>query len=1138
MKFPLIKSSALNQVKLFPFSLLCLMAMFNFSCNKRNGEPRVLVFTKTAGYHHASIADGVVAIQKLGKANHFEVDTTSNAGWFTEDTLKKYSAVIFLSTTGDLLNNKQEIAFQRYMEAGGGFMGIHAAADAEYDWKWYGRLVGGYFLSHPEQQEAVLEVVDNKNDATKHLPKKWKRKDEWYNFKELNKDVHVLIKIDESTYTGGKNGADHPMAWYHEFDGGRAFYTELGHTSASYTDDNYLKHILGGIKYAIGENKKLDYDHVKTLNVPDEDRFSKTDINQGTFFEPTEMAILPDLDILVTQRRGELMKYDHQTKQVKQVGFLNVYHQTHTSGVNAEEGLLGLAADPNYKENHFIYLFYSPADTSVNRLSRFVFENDQLNLKSEKIILQFYSQREICCHTGGSIAFGADDMLFVSTGDNSTPFDQPNQKYANHGYAPLDDRPGFLNYDSRRSAGNTNDLRGKIIRIKMKKDGNYEIPKGNLFAPGQPKTKPEIYVMGDRNPYRISVDKKNGHLYWGEVGPDANNDSLDTRGPRGYDEINQAKKAGNFGWPFFIADNIPYLRYNYATGESGKPYDPEHPVNNSKNNTGLRELPKAQPAFIWYPYGDSQIFPQVGAGGRTAMTGPVYYTEDFSEKLRYPDYYNGKLFIYDWIRGWIKAVTMNQNGDFERMEPFMEKTKFNNPIDMEVGPDGLLYVLEYGSGWFAKNPDAGIARLDYNAGNRPPVVTQLKTDKTSSNLPFLLKANVKASDPENDELTYIWKIGSITKETKEPNLTYTIKTPGEHKLNVEVRDKAGAIAKSETLALYAGNAQPKVDILTGGNKSFYFAGKPINYQIKVTDAEEKFEPENLYVSTDYIEGSDMAGAKLGHQTVSEIITGKNIMLSLDCKSCHKVAETSIGPAFNKVSEKYKNRPDAITYLPAKIKKGGSGVWGENAMPAHPDLSDQDAQKITKWILSLSNTSIKKSSPANGTLNPSPPASKRNGNAVFALTATYTDRGGQGAIPLTSVHTIYFKNSLINARDLKDFNKLEQLNLGNETFLKLPANSGWLRNKQIDFTGIEAIKLEMEGQAAAAEYVVELRIDKADGPKLGEAKLTFNPNQRLMKVIHIKSNNDPKLHDVYILFKTVSVRENARPILKSIQYMPD
>ena len=702
------------QFTLQTIALFCFFLVTLASCSsKRSSKPTILVFYKTGGYYHESIPLGVKAIQALGAKNGFDVDTTTNAGKFAEDSLKKYAAIVFLSSTGEILSGNQEIAVERYMQAGGGFVGIHAATDAEYDWSWYVKMIGASFKSHPANQEATLIINDKNHPSTDSLPATWTRTDEWYNFKNLNPDVKVLISIDEKSYQGGENGDKHPMAWYHNFDGGRVFYTELGHTNESFSEPLYLKHILGGIQYAMGDNTS-DYNKARSVFAPDESQFTKTDLVTGTFFEPTELSVLPNLDVLVVQRRGEILLYNNTSKKMKQAGFLNVYWKTNTPGVNSEEGLLGVKADPDFAKNHFVYMFYSAPDSPVNRLSRFTLENDTILNSSEKIILEFYEQRDICCHTGGSIAFGPNKTLFVSTGDNTTPFDEPNQKYVSHGYAPLDDRPGHYQYDERRSSGNTNDLRGKILRIRVKDDGSYEIPEGNLFPKGTEKARPEIYVMGNRNPYRISVDPKNGNLYWGEVGPDANVDSLDTRGPQGYDEVNQARKAGFFGWPFFIGNNYPYHIYDYATGKSGPAFDPAKPINNSRNNTGLTELPPAQPAFIWYPYGISTMdFPSLGAGGRTAMAGPVYYSDLYPKETRYPSYYDGKFFFNEWMRGYIKAVTMKANGDYDRMEPFMPNTKFHAAIDIEVGPDGRFYVLEYGSGWFSKNEDAGLSRIDY-----------------------------------------------------------------------------------------------------------------------------------------------------------------------------------------------------------------------------------------------------------------------------------------------------------------------------------------------------------------------------------------------------------------------------------------
>jgi type 1 glutamine amidotransferase len=243
---------------LLPLMTILGLLIFSMSPVSARAKPKVLVFCKTAGFHHNSIAVGTIAIQKLGAENKFDVDTTTDSEKFNPENLKKYKAVIFLSTTGNVLNDSQQDAFEKYIRRGGGFMGIHAATDCEYDWPWYGSLVGAYFGYHPAQQVATLNIVDPNNISTKHLPNPWIRKDEWYSFKWMAQGLHELITIDEKSYDLGKHVpmGHHPMAWYHEYDGGRSFYTELGHTDESYADPLYLKHILGGIEYAMGNSPK------------------------------------------------------------------------------------------------------------------------------------------------------------------------------------------------------------------------------------------------------------------------------------------------------------------------------------------------------------------------------------------------------------------------------------------------------------------------------------------------------------------------------------------------------------------------------------------------------------------------------------------------------------------------------------------------------------------------------------------------------------------------------------------------------------------------------------------------------------------------------------------------------------------
>jgi glucose/arabinose dehydrogenase/cytochrome c551/c552/type 1 glutamine amidotransferase len=983
---------------------------FMGSASKPAAKQRVLVFSKTVSFYHSSIPTGVAALQKLGRENGFDVDTTTNSQYFTEDSLKHYSAVIFLNTAdtkGTLLNHVQQADFERYIQAGGGYVGIHAAADCEYQWPWYGKLAGAYFKTHPKVQPAKLTVHDQSHESTKHLPAVWERTDEWYDWKKApsKEDVKLLISIDEKSYEGGQTGEYHPMAWYHEYDGGRAFYTAFGHTNETYSEPAYLQHVLGGIRYAMGKNVVLDYSKATTLRVPDADRFSKNLLATG-FDEPIEMTILPGFDILVVQRKGEVMFYNNKTKKLSQVAKISAYHKATAPGVNAEEGVLGLAADPDFAKNNFVYVFYAPLDTSVNRLSRFVFKDGKFDLKSEKTILQFYSQRNICCHTGGSIAFGPDGNLFVSAGDNATPFDQPNSVHQLKGYGPMDDRPGFEQYDARRSSGNTNDLRGKIMRIKVHADGSYSIPEGNLFPKGMDKTKPEIYVMGNRNPYRISVDKKTGFLYWGEVGPDASNDSMATRGSRGYDELNQARKAGFFGWPLFVGNNYPYRRYDYTTGAIGELYDPSKPVNESRNNTGLRELPPVSPAFIWYPYAASFEFPEAGTGGRNAMAGPVYYPDLYPKETRYPEYYNGKLFHYDWIRGWIRATTMNEKGDYVKMEPVLQDIKFNSPIDIEVGPDGRLYVLEYGTGWFNKNSDAALSRIDFNYGNRAPKAF-VQVDKTSGSIPLTVKLSAEGSkDADRDKVSYVWHYGKSVKETKDPTTTVTFATAGDYSVYVEVKDDKGAKGKSTPVNVYAGNEAPKVKIETGAMS--LVAGQPVSYKVLVSDKEDgsKIDPSRLFVNVDYISGMDKAQV-VGHLGVSTIMEGKALVESLDCKTCHKVNEKSIGPGYADVSKKYAKDKKANEYLTNKIIKGGSGVWGEVAMAAHPDLKPADADKIVAWIMSL-NRPAQKSLPVEGSITPT--EKDVQGGKLMQISATYLDKGGVNRKPLTGSNSVVIKSA--------------------------------------------------------------------------------------------------------------------------------
>ncbi|MFI6333932.1 ThuA domain-containing protein [Streptomyces sp. NPDC050535] len=224
------------------------------AASKGADGPRVLVFSKTAGFRHDSIPEGITALRELGTAGGFTVDATENARAFTNGNLARYDAVVFLSTTGDVLNAPQQKAFERYIKRGGGYVGVHAAADTEYDWTFYGGLAGAYFQSHPAIQPATVDVEDRAHPATSGLARAWNRTDEWYDYRSNPREhAHVLASLDEASYTGGTMGGDHPIAWCQEYRGGRAFYTGAGHTKESYAEPAFRRHLLGGIQYAVGD---------------------------------------------------------------------------------------------------------------------------------------------------------------------------------------------------------------------------------------------------------------------------------------------------------------------------------------------------------------------------------------------------------------------------------------------------------------------------------------------------------------------------------------------------------------------------------------------------------------------------------------------------------------------------------------------------------------------------------------------------------------------------------------------------------------------------------------------------------------------------------------------------------------------
>ena len=863
---------------------------------------------------------------------------------------------------------------------------------------------------------------------------------------------------------------------------------------------------------------------------PDMSRFTPVVLGgPGILDEPMAFDVTNDGRVFIVERKGGVRMYNPQTDAIQDVGMLETNHvYTNYEGDvrEAEEGVVGFILDPDFDENNWAYVLYADPHTAKHNLSRFTIVNDTMDMQSEQLLLDFHAQRNYCCHTGGGMDWDAEGNLYVTTGNNT----------GNARYSLTDERQGYEYQDDGRSAANTNDLRGKILRIHPEDDGTYSIPEGNLFEPGMPGTREEIYAMGLRNPWRISVDSETGWVYWGEVAA-----------PFSYEEYNQARGPGFFGWPYFSGDNEAYPIHDYVNDVSGDPLDPEAPVNTSRNNTGRIHLPAAQPALIYYKYEASEEFPLVGSGSRSAVGGRVYHRADYpNSEDPFPAYYEDKYIITDLAREWIMAVTMDENGDYESMEQFLPDYHPVEPIDMDFGPDGHLYVLEYGSNWFRYSSNAQLVRIEYTSGNRAPKAVAAAAVR-GGQVPFEVNLSSDGSvDYDGDALSYQWEITSAegapaeTFTLSDPAVTLT--EPGVYTATLTTTDTEGLTGQS-SVELIAGNAAPEISLdIDRRNQSFFFPDETINYSISVSDAEDGslshggIAQQDVSVSIDYVSGGFAYDAGSDNQSSSDAVglhfVARTLMEGSDCAVCHQIESASAGPAFVNVASKYKDDADStVAYLAAKIISGGGGVWGDMVMPAHPSLSPNDARLITEYVLSLDNHAGA-SLPAAGSHTLAIPAGD-DGRGDFVLRAAYRDRGSNGLPPIASDTIAVLHNP---QRSVADADVISQVAVENPRGLGWtirPRAGSYIGYENVDFTGIRQFTLDAvvgSGRSGEVGGTIEVRFGGPDGDLIGQIEVVapeggggFRRPPAPPVVIPLRSAVDG-LRDVYFVFRNEEAGE--------------
>ncbi|MFJ2441349.1 PQQ-dependent sugar dehydrogenase [Streptomyces sp. NPDC087658] len=619
---------------------------------------------------------------------------------------------------------------------------------------------------------------------------------------------------------------------------------------------------LGMVALAPAAQAHPDHEHAL-----DWANYEKVTLTKDTG-EPIDLAVLPDSRVLHTARNGDLRLTDPGSGVTKVVNHIDVYQ-------NSEMGLQTVTLDPDFTTNKWVYLYYSPPLTTptgsaplqlpagqddsywkrwegYDTLTRFKWTGDKLDPSTAQEIIRVDSNRGQCCHVAGDVDFDADGNLYLSTGGN-TPASGPHT----NGYTPINDAPTYNpGLDERRGAGNTNDLRGKILRITVQEDGSYTVPDGNLFPVGTARTRPEIFVMGLRNAFRMTVDRKTGAVMWGDYGPDAGT-ADPNRGPMGYVEWQTTTRPMNSGWPFCTGDNShPYRDFDFATLTPGPAFDCAKPVNDSRWNTGLTELPPSVPATLWYGDRDTdQPWPELtafrgpgGPGGQAPMAGPVYhYDADNPAPGKFPAYWDGKAFFGEFSQDYVAAFTLEApDGPVTKLENVLPNSErsangippWDNPMDLEFGPDGSLYVLDYGDGFFRQNPDAGLYRIDYAEGDKAPTAV-IKTDRSSGQAPLTVSYDGRSSsDPEDGELTYQWDLdGDGTFDATGPRVTRTYPEIGQFQARLKVTDPQGKNGLSSR-QITVGNTAPTVGITAPPDGGFFDWGDAVPYGVAIEDAED------------------------------------------------------------------------------------------------------------------------------------------------------------------------------------------------------------------------------------------------------------------------------------------------------------
>ncbi|MEU1211594.1 ThuA domain-containing protein [Streptomyces sp. NPDC005790] len=748
---------------------------------------RVLVYSSAAHASQKAVRAGVDAVRRLGARNGFGVEATEDPDVFDDARLARFHAVVFNTAAsageddGSDLDGDGRAALQDYIRAGGGWVGLHDASAGVGDWEWYEGLVGAARDRGTPVQTGRVKVLDHAHPSTVTLPDLWERTDEWYNWRtNPTSSVHTLAQIRvRDGVTGLDEGADHPWSWCQNYDGGRSWFTAGGHAPSAFQEEDFLAHLLGGLEWAAGA-KPGDCTATQAA------AYQRTPLATGGLSDPVDVAVSPDRRVFVARRTGELEVVDQRTMKVSTALDLAYAPETATRS----DGLTGLALDPGFARNNWLYLLR--ADTTGKRLflSRFTAAGDTVDPASEKRLLTLPGRRLAGASPGsggsppsGSLAFDRDGRLYAATGDITLPW----------------------------ASGAPNDLRGAILRIVPRDDGTYTVPEGNLFEPGTAGTRPEIYAMGMRESYRVTVDPVSGALL--AAGTDAD-------GTMSHFRITEAGQVGR-----------PYCAGGVAHGAA----DCSPQVNGALPGT-------TEP------------------GSAVAMKGPVHtYASESLYRTKFPEYFAGKWLTYDPAGRRFTTLSFQREdqtftdprfgpveaGELHSVNGVFGDMEWKRPTAAAFGPDGALYVIDAGLGsGTSRDVDeggddgAGVFRIDHVGDSRLPGAA-ITTDRDNGSAPLTVAFTGAGSGLSGKvPVTYAWDFdGDGGTDSTEAHPSYTYGTEGRYTARLTVTGPEGTTAMAGQ-DITVGNTRPRLAVRRPPDGGLFRAGDTLAFTVAVTDEED------------------------------------------------------------------------------------------------------------------------------------------------------------------------------------------------------------------------------------------------------------------------------------------------------------